>query len=173
MCAEKIENEGQALAIVSLICGIVSICTFGCFIIPEILGIYIRVSREKARCYERIGKSRSNLQLRIHNYCGFSIYSEHEPLRVWYEIFINNKRGFSILYWGRYRELLFREGCKYASQYYVNFEVNTRYSYIEWCNVPPYHIDVILAGEKDFLEAELEYPLIYSPKMLLEYMSLS
>lgn len=36
-----------------------------------------------------------------------------------------------------------------------------------------HHIDVILTGDKDFLEAELEYPLIYSPAMLLEYMRLS
>lgn len=37
-----------------------------------------------------------------------------------------------------------------------------------------YHrIDVILTGDKDFLEAELEYPLIYSPAMLLEYLKLS
>ncbi len=35
-----------------------------------------------------------------------------------------------------------------------------------------HHIDVILTGDKDFLEAELEYPLIYSPKMLLEYLRL-
>ena len=37
-----------------------------------------------------------------------------------------------------------------------------------------YHqIDVILTGDKDFLEAELEYPLIYSPAMLLEYLKWS
>ena len=35
-----------------------------------------------------------------------------------------------------------------------------------------HHIDVILTGDKDFLEAELEYPLIYSPAMLLEYLKL-
>lgn len=35
-----------------------------------------------------------------------------------------------------------------------------------------YHeIDVILSGDKDFLEAELEKPLIYSPSMMLEYLS--
>lgn len=34
-----------------------------------------------------------------------------------------------------------------------------------------YHgIDVILSGDKDFLEAELEKPLIYSPAMMLEYL---
>jgi len=36
-----------------------------------------------------------------------------------------------------------------------------------------HHIDIILTGDKDFLEAELEYPLIYSPTMLLEYLGLS
>lgn len=36
---KKAENEGQVMAIVSLICGIISVCTFGFFIIPEILGI--------------------------------------------------------------------------------------------------------------------------------------
>lgn len=35
-----------------------------------------------------------------------------------------------------------------------------------------YHnLDVILTGDKDFLEAELEKPLIYSPAMLLEYLA--
>lgn len=34
-----------------------------------------------------------------------------------------------------------------------------------------YHqIDVILTGDKDFLEAKLENPLIYSPAMMLEYL---
>lgn len=33
-----------------------------------------------------------------------------------------------------------------------------------------YHkIDVILTGDRDFLEAEIERPLIYSPSMMLEY----
>ncbi len=36
-----------------------------------------------------------------------------------------------------------------------------------------HHIDVILTGDKDFLEAELEYPLIYSPTMLLDYLRLN
>ena len=34
-----------------------------------------------------------------------------------------------------------------------------------------YHgIDVILSGDKDFLEAGLKKPLIYSPTMMLEYL---
>lgn len=34
-----------------------------------------------------------------------------------------------------------------------------------------YHkIDVILSGDKVFLEADLEKPLIFSPSMMLEYM---
>ena len=33
-----------------------------------------------------------------------------------------------------------------------------------------HQIDVILTGDKDFLEAELERPLIYSPAMMLEYL---
>lgn len=34
-----------------------------------------------------------------------------------------------------------------------------------------YHnIDLILSGDKDFLEAGLKYPLIYSPAMMLEYL---
>lgn len=37
-----------------------------------------------------------------------------------------------------------------------------------------YHnIDVILTGDKDFLEAELKHPLVYSPAMMLEYLELS
>lgn len=34
-----------------------------------------------------------------------------------------------------------------------------------------HHIDVILTGDKDFLEAEIEYPLIYSPAIMLEYLN--
>ena len=34
-----------------------------------------------------------------------------------------------------------------------------------------YHkIDLILSGDKDFLEAGLEYPLVFSPAMMLEYL---
>ena len=36
---KKIENEGKTMAVLSLIFGIVSIMTLGCFFIPEILGI--------------------------------------------------------------------------------------------------------------------------------------
>ncbi len=36
-----------------------------------------------------------------------------------------------------------------------------------------YHgIDVILSGDKDFLEARLQKPLVYSPAMMLEYLQL-
>ena len=36
-----------------------------------------------------------------------------------------------------------------------------------------YHgIDVILSGDKDFLEAGLQKPLVYSPAMMLEYLQL-
>ncbi len=36
-----------------------------------------------------------------------------------------------------------------------------------------YHkMDLILSGDKDFLEANLEYPLIYSPAMMLEYLKI-
>ncbi|MCD8196975.1 MAG: putative toxin-antitoxin system toxin component, PIN family [Lachnospiraceae bacterium] len=34
-----------------------------------------------------------------------------------------------------------------------------------------YHgMDLILTGDKDFLEAELKYPLVYSPMMMYEYL---
>lgn len=33
-----------------------------------------------------------------------------------------------------------------------------------------HHIDLILTGDKDFLEANLECPLVYSPMMMLEYL---
>lgn len=33
-----------------------------------------------------------------------------------------------------------------------------------------HHIDMILTGDRDFLEAEIERPLIYSPSMMLEYL---
>lgn len=33
-----------------------------------------------------------------------------------------------------------------------------------------YHeMDILLTGDKDFLEADISHPLIFSPKMLLEY----
>lgn len=35
-----------------------------------------------------------------------------------------------------------------------------------------HQIDVILSGDRDFLEAELERPLIYSPVMMLEYLKM-
>lgn len=34
-----------------------------------------------------------------------------------------------------------------------------------------HHIDVILTGDKDFLEADLEKPIIMSPAMFWEYLS--
>lgn len=37
-----------------------------------------------------------------------------------------------------------------------------------------YHnVDLILSGDKDFLEADLKHPLVYSPAMLLEYIEVN
>ncbi len=33
-----------------------------------------------------------------------------------------------------------------------------------------YDVDVILSGDKDFIEADLEHPLVFSPSMMYEYM---
>jgi putative PIN family toxin of toxin-antitoxin system len=33
-----------------------------------------------------------------------------------------------------------------------------------------HHMDLILTGDKDFLEADLQHPMIYSPSMMLEYL---
>lgn len=34
-----------------------------------------------------------------------------------------------------------------------------------------YHkVDLILTGDKDFLEAGLEYPLVFSPAMMYDYL---
>jgi putative PIN family toxin of toxin-antitoxin system len=33
-----------------------------------------------------------------------------------------------------------------------------------------HHMDIILTGDKDFLEAELEHPMVYSPSMMLEFL---
>ena len=33
-----------------------------------------------------------------------------------------------------------------------------------------HQVDVILSGDKDFLEADLEYPLVLSPAMMLEFL---
>lgn len=36
-----------------------------------------------------------------------------------------------------------------------------------------YHeIDIILSGDKDFLESDLERPIVYSPSMMLEYLEM-
>lgn len=35
-----------------------------------------------------------------------------------------------------------------------------------------YEMDIILSGDKDFLEADLEKPLVYSPAMMLEYLEM-
>lgn len=35
-----------------------------------------------------------------------------------------------------------------------------------------YKVDIILSGDKDFLEADLERPLVYSPAMMLEYLEM-
>ena len=37
--AKKVENEGKTMAILSLICGIIGLCTCGLFALPQILGI--------------------------------------------------------------------------------------------------------------------------------------
>ena len=37
--AKKAENEGKTMAILSLICGIIGLCSCGLFVIPDILGI--------------------------------------------------------------------------------------------------------------------------------------
>lgn len=37
--SEKINKSSDTFAVISLVCGIVSLCTLGCFYIPEILGI--------------------------------------------------------------------------------------------------------------------------------------
>jgi predicted nucleic acid-binding protein len=33
-----------------------------------------------------------------------------------------------------------------------------------------HQVDVILSGDKDFLEADLEYPLVLSPAMMLDFL---
>ena len=33
-----------------------------------------------------------------------------------------------------------------------------------------HHVDLILSGDKDFLEADLTRPLVFSPAMMLEYL---
>ena len=33
-----------------------------------------------------------------------------------------------------------------------------------------HHTDIILSGDKDFIEAELEHPLVISPSMLYDYL---
>ena len=33
-----------------------------------------------------------------------------------------------------------------------------------------HNADIILSGEKDFIEAELEHPLVLSPSMLYDYL---
>lgn len=35
-----------------------------------------------------------------------------------------------------------------------------------------YEVDIILSGDKDFLEADSERPLVYSPAMMLEYLEM-
>ncbi len=45
---KKIENEGKAMSVISLILGIVSLLTGGIFIVPEILGIVFAFKGKKA-----------------------------------------------------------------------------------------------------------------------------
>ena len=33
-----------------------------------------------------------------------------------------------------------------------------------------HQVDVILSGDKDFLEADLEYPLVFSPATMLDFL---
>lgn len=35
-----------------------------------------------------------------------------------------------------------------------------------------YKVDIILSGDKDFLESDLERPIVYSPSMMLEYLEI-
>ncbi len=44
---KRLENEGKVMAMLSLIFGIISLCTFGCFFIPEILGIIFAFNGKK------------------------------------------------------------------------------------------------------------------------------
>lgn len=44
---KKKENEGKTMAFLSLCCGIISLCTLGCFFIPEILGIIFAFNGKK------------------------------------------------------------------------------------------------------------------------------
>ena len=44
---EKLKKEGKVMAILSLIFGIFSLCTFGCWFIPEILGIVFAFQGKK------------------------------------------------------------------------------------------------------------------------------
>lgn len=44
---KKFENEGKAMAVASLVFGIISLCTFGCWFFPEILGIVFALMGKK------------------------------------------------------------------------------------------------------------------------------
>lgn len=33
------------------------------------------------------------------------------------------------------------------------------------------NVDILLTGDKDFLESEIKHPIIFSPKMLMDYLS--
>jgi hypothetical protein len=33
-----------------------------------------------------------------------------------------------------------------------------------------HHADIILSGDKDFIEADIERPLVFSPSMLYDYL---
>lgn len=51
------EKKGKGLAIVSLICGIISILTIGTLIIPEVLGIVFALVSKKGREMQGIAKA--------------------------------------------------------------------------------------------------------------------
>lgn len=54
---KKIENEGKAMAIVSLIFGIISVCTLGILFIPEILGIVFAFQAKKKDAMGGVAKA--------------------------------------------------------------------------------------------------------------------
>ena len=39
------------------------------------------------------------------------------------------------------------------------------------CDALFHNVDIILSGDKDFLEAGLDNPLVFSPSMLFDYLS--
>ncbi|WP_455190866.1 hypothetical protein [Eubacterium ramulus] len=54
---KRIKNEGNAMAIASLVLGIVSLCSMGMFVVPEILGIVFAFSSKKQGKMSGIAKA--------------------------------------------------------------------------------------------------------------------